>query len=133
MTILTATPPHSHNWLYGQGHQPWAMRAPTFLRMVHKCVDLFAPGLNIQSTWIGSPHAMNTISGTAMASAHVAGLLAYFLSPAPDHDDALIISELGPDGLKRKLISIASPNLSDMPPHTVNLIAHNGGGEAPDW
>ena len=31
-----------------------------------KCTDIFAPGLNIQSTWIGSKHAVNTISGTSM-------------------------------------------------------------------
>lgn len=32
------------------------------------CVDVFAPGLNILSTWTGSPIATNTISGTSMAS-----------------------------------------------------------------
>ncbi|KAG5717043.1 Subtilisin-like serine protease pepC, partial [Termitomyces sp. T112] len=48
-----------------------------------KCVDVFAPGLNIVSTWIGSESASNTISGTSMASPHVAGLLAYYLSLYP--------------------------------------------------
>jgi len=47
------------------------------------CVDIFAPGLNILSTWIGSTTAVNTISGTSMASPHTAGLLAYLLSIYP--------------------------------------------------
>jgi cerevisin len=47
------------------------------------CVDVFAPGLNILSTWIGSEDAENTISGTSMASPHTAGLLAYLLSIYP--------------------------------------------------
>ncbi|KAJ7025899.1 serine-type endopeptidase [Mycena alexandri] len=47
------------------------------------CVDVFAPGLNILSTWTGSPTATNTISGTSMASPHTAGLLAYLLSIYP--------------------------------------------------
>ena len=47
------------------------------------CVDVFAPGLNILSTWIGHERAENTISGTSMASPHTAGLLAYLLSIYP--------------------------------------------------
>jgi len=50
------------------------------------CVDVFAPGLNIMSTWTGSDTAVNTISGTSMASPHVAGLLAYFLSLYPSKE-----------------------------------------------
>ncbi|KAJ3576498.1 hypothetical protein NP233_g389 [Leucocoprinus birnbaumii] len=52
------------------------------------CVDVFAPGLNILSTYKGSPRATATLSGTSMASPHTAGLLAYFLSiyPSPEFD-----------------------------------------------
>jgi cerevisin len=64
------------------------------------CVDLFAPGLNIKSTWTGSRTATNTISGTSMASPHTAGLLAYLLSIYPSVEfDPL----LGPDFLPPSL------------------------------
>lgn len=94
-----------------------------------KCVDIFAPGLNIQSTWIGSEHAVNTISGTSMASPHIAGLLAYFVSLQPAKDSAYAVGELTPAALKKSMVSIASAGkLSDLPKQTVNLLAFNGGG-----
>jgi len=66
------------------------------------CVDVFAPGLNIKSTWTGSPTAVNTISGTSMASPHTAGMLAYLLSIYPSTAfDPL----LGPDFLPPSLSS----------------------------
>lgn len=48
-----------------------------------KCVDVFAPGLNILSTGIASDNATMTMSGTSMASPHTAGMLAYLLSLYP--------------------------------------------------
>lgn len=94
-----------------------------------KCTDIFAPGLSIQSTWIGSKTAVNTISGTSMASPHICGLLAYYLSLQPASDSEYSMAAITPKELKSQMISIATVGaLTDMPSGTPNLLAWNGGG-----
>ncbi|KAK3298420.1 subtilisin serine protease [Chaetomium fimeti] len=94
-----------------------------------KCTDIFAPGLSILSTWIGSKHATNTISGTSMASPHIAGLLAYYLSLQPAGDSDYALATITPEKMKNNLLKIATQDaLSDMPKDTPNLLAWNGGG-----
>ena len=47
------------------------------------CVDWFAPGVGITSSWYTSATATNTISGTSMATPHTTGAAALYLSVNP--------------------------------------------------
>ncbi|MEM6453928.1 MAG: S8 family serine peptidase [Acidobacteriota bacterium] len=47
------------------------------------CVDILAPGSSITSAWHTSSYASKTISGTSMASPHVAGAAALILDEIP--------------------------------------------------
>lgn len=77
-----------------------------------KCVDIFAPGLDIKSTWIGSKDAVNTISGTSMASPHVAGVLALHLGEK-DWTPKALKEELKSSALKKVIngVPLDTPNL----------------------
>ncbi|RBL84298.1 S8 family peptidase, partial [Streptomyces cavourensis] len=57
-------------------------------------VDIFAPGSSIASAWNTSDTATNTISGTSMASPHVAGAAAIYLADNPGSTPAQVSAGL---------------------------------------
>jgi len=54
------------------------------------CAHVYAPGSSITSAWHTSNTATNTISGTSMASPHVAGVAALYKSSIGDHSSSTI-------------------------------------------
>lgn len=76
------------------------------------CVKIFGPGSSIKSTWISSDTSTNTISGTSMASPHVAGAAVLVLAADNAATPSTVRSRIYTKASTNKLTSIGagSPN-----------------------
>jgi serine protease len=70
------------------------------------CLDIYAPGSNITSAWYTNSTATNTISGTSMASPHVAGVAALYLATNPSATPAQVTTAI---------VNNATPNVVTSP------------------
>jgi aqualysin 1 len=77
-------------------------------------VDVFAPGSAIQSTWITSNTATATLSGTSMASPHVAGVAARILQSNPGASPATVRNEIVNNATQNTLTGIPSGTANRM-------------------
>ncbi|KAF2657881.1 elastase-like serine protease [Lophiostoma macrostomum CBS 122681] len=77
-------------------------------------VDIWAPGVNVLSTW--NDGKTNTISGTSMATPHVVGLAAYLLT----------FESIPTSGLCDRIVELSiKDKITGVPDGTVNALAFN--------
>jgi len=69
-----------------------------------QCLDLFAPGVSITSTWPSSNTATRSLNGTSMAAPHVAGSAALLLQGTPSATPSQVTSTL----LEQSTLNIVS-------------------------
>lgn len=79
------------------------------------CVDIFAPGSQINSSWIGSNTATKVLNGTSMATPHVAGVVAEMLQSTPTAT---------PQTISTNLLNQASTNVVKSPSGSPNRLLY---------
>ena len=79
------------------------------------CVDIFAPGNQINSSWIGSNTATKVLNGTSMATPHVVGVVAEMLQSTPTAT---------PQTISNNLLNQASNNVVKNPSGSPNRLLY---------
>lgn len=79
------------------------------------CVDIFAPGSQINSSWIGSNTATKVLNGTSMATPHVVGVVAEMLQSTPT---------AAPQTISTNLLNQASSNVVKNPSGSPNRLLY---------
>jgi hypothetical protein len=90
------------------------------------CLDIFAPGQSITSAWFSSNSATNTISGTSMASPHVAGVAALILAASPGASPAQVRNDMVADATTGV---VGNPGSGS--PNRLLFVDNGGGGGDP--
>ncbi len=77
------------------------------------CLDIFAPGSGIYSSYIGSSSSYASLSGTSMASPHVAGVAALILGSYPTYSPSQVRSAMLAGGTANIVVGpgTGSPNV----------------------
>jgi len=91
------------------------------------CVDINAPGVSVTGPWIGSNTATNTISGTSMASPHVAGAVAVYLGHLLQENEATP----APDVVTKHILDTSTKGvLKGVPTNTYNYLLYSNWEDA---
>lgn len=83
-------------------------------------VDIFAPGVRVLSVGIADDNGSATLSGTSMASPHVAGLAAYLMAFESITDVDAVVARI------KSLARASGATVGNNQRGTTNLIANNG-------
>ena len=88
------------------------------------CLDIFAPGVSVTTTWYLSDTATITLSGSSFATAHAGGVAALILSPNPTWSPQQVRDRMVADATPGVVMNpgAGSPNL---------LLFVNNGGQPP--